>query len=739
MSLALASGCATGGSGPCVSNCAAITVAATGAGEPTSSAGLNLPLSITATISHAAQSAVTWSITGTSCTGSGSSNPCGYFTATGGTTATYMGPAAVPTDPSVNIVATSQADSGLSGTLVLTVVPDTTYVAPNNLVTNSLYVGLGLTQQFASTVTPDWSPQTQTWTCLAAGAPCASFTPAPGQAGPGVATYTPVLSEECGNGCVQISSVGTIDTGGCGAGQGSATCTAASVTVVNSRVNGTYAFQFSGFDNSSKPVSVAGTFTASANPDGTATVTGGVEDVLTASGPNTGVTITGGQFTPSSTDPNNSNNAGTLTLTNGAGVYPVQYQIVLDGPGDIQMIESDSPYAGKGQGIAEATSTKKFNQANATYAFGFTGVDSSGNRIGYAGLLPMVPGTNGGTITGGLIDVNDNGHSSNAICTSAPCNVAGSYAADGSISGLWHLTLTSPHAMAFDFFVANGNATSNNPLNLYAISTDSNPAVLGTLTLQDAKTTYNNAGLSGTSVSVLAGANDNVALVLGSPDGTSSGSGVAGACPGSGTGGVTGQFDQNNAGAITAVGIFPSSAQSPTPYTYVATNNNTGRYIFCMLGNPSATPSPILPIPFVVYASGANRGYVLDQSSASVMTGAMYAQNSPKLTEGDFTNTTTIGTFAVATNSNSVASVAPVTMNLLLTAPGNSKFNVNGTQNPGGHAVTGAYTAQSQGYGTITLTAPAAAPYVIYGLTETQFFMIEEKSGAASPVFYLAQ
>jgi hypothetical protein len=93
----------------------------------------------------------------------------------------------------------------------------------------------------------------------------------------------------------------------------------------------------------------------------------------------------------------------------------------------------------------------------------------------------------------------------------------------------------------------------------------------------------------------------------------------------------------------------------------------------------------------------------------------------------------------VATNSNSVASVSPVTMNLLLTSPGNSKFNVNGTQNPGGHAVTGAYTAQGQGYGTITLTAPAAAPYVIYGLTETQFFMIEEKSGAASPVFYLAQ
>ena len=76
--------------------------------------------------------------------------------------------------------------------------------------------------------------------------------------------------------------------------------------------------------------------------------------------------------------------------------------------------------------------------------------------------------------------------------------------------------------MTFDFFVANGseNSNGNNPLYLYAISTDSNPAVVGTMTYQNPKiTTYDNSALVGTSVSVLTGANDNVALILGSTDG----------------------------------------------------------------------------------------------------------------------------------------------------------------------------------------------------------------------------
>ncbi len=120
-------------------------------------------------------------------------------------------------------------------------------------------------------------------------------------------------------------------------------------------------------------------------------------------------------------------------------------------------------------------------------------------------------------------------------------------------------------------------------------------------------TLYNNAAFSGTSVSSLTGVqvtnsaevpdSSNVALIVGTTDGTSGGSG--------GAGGFTGTFDQNDNGTI--ISILPTS---PFSYTYVATNGNTGRYTFQMLGN---TNPVVAPLPFVLYASGANRGFLLDQ------------------------------------------------------------------------------------------------------------------------------
>ena len=48
--------------------------------------------------------------------------------------------------------------------------------------------------------------------------------------------------------------------------------------------------------------------------------------------------------------------------------------------------------------------------------------------------------------------------------------------------------------------------------------------------------------------------------------------------------------------------------------TYVATNGSTGPIHVQMLGNPTSTPV-VDPTPFVMYASGANRGYLLDVST----------------------------------------------------------------------------------------------------------------------------
>lgn len=717
LSLALASGCAKGGSGPCTgSSCPGITVTgATGNISPVDEAPVGGTITFTATFKNTTQNSVNWSLTGSSCSGSStsSSNPCGYFTATTATTATYQAPSAVPSNTSVTAVATASGDSSLDGTDDFTIVHITTAVAPG-----STNVGTGLTQQFTATATPDNAPQTFTWTCTAGSGSCANFRQDSNISG--LAYYT--AADSCsGGGCVKISAVSAADSQGCTA----AKCTIAKAVIVPSRLpSGTYAFKFSGYDSSNNPVIAAGTFTATTN----GTINSGVEDVVNSSG-FTQLAITGGSYQPTLSDTNNSNNAGKLTISTNSAT--TNYLAVLDSAGDIQFIQSDAN--GQGSGVAEkASGSSVFNTTAQTYAFGLSGEDSADKRVGYAGVLSL----NGSTsISSGQMDVNDNGNTSNGICAS-PCSVTGSYSYNAS-TNVGTLTLTSTVSQDFDFFVANGSASASTPVNVYIISKGNaggtidatHPAVVGTMLLQDSTQTYNNAAFSGTSISALTGASANVALVNGKTDGN---------------GGFTGTFDWNNNGTMISV---PPSSTCATPSicsftnTYAAAGNSNGRYTLQMLGNPNGSPA-VSPLPFVLYASGANSGFLLDQSSA-VITGTMTAQ--PSNASGSFADATLPGTYAVATASNSSPSIAPLTMNLLLTSPGNSVFNVTGTQNPGtaGNITGGAYDVQFTGSGTLsTITGSGTADYVLYGVDLTHFYLMRDATkdaGVPSAILFVAE
>jgi len=750
LSLALAGGCAKGGNGV-VTVPITIDVAITSPSNvapsfiyPTQS------VTLTATPSSGPDLPVTWSLSGTACTGSG--NPCGTLTpvtpATTPPTAAYVAPTSAVSG--VTVTATSTTSSSITGTLGITIVDITTDVAPV-----TLSVGSGLTQQFTAVAVPDDAPQTFYWTCQANGVQCASgnFSPAPNVSSPGVASYTYGPQDSCAGNCLQISAASTLDPNFCSNNPKS--CTVATASLVASRlsVSSTYAFQFSGYDSSQQPVMVVGNFTTGK----TGGISSGVEEVLTASGPSgqNPIAITGGSYTTTPFDANNSNNAGTLalTLTLPKGVsYPNQYQVVLDGAGDMRMIESDG--LGTGSGIAQKwTSANQPNlfTGNQTFAFGFTGVDSSGNRVGFAGVLPM---NGSGGIVSGQMDVNDNGNDTN-ICGASPCGVVGTYSADQNISGLWHMILTSGSLnMNFDFFISSGTTSKTNPLTFYAISTSSfdntHPEVSGTMVLQDSTQTYNNAAFKGTSVSALtgtalSGVNTNVSLTLGTTDGK---------------GNFSGQFDQNNAGTILSGAQFPPSGSNS--YTYAASGTN-GRYTFNLLGNPTAKPVQA-PLPFVLYASGQNRGFLLDPSSSSVMTGTMNPQGQGS---GTFANSVLPGTYAAATTGSGSSAVTPIAANLLLTypgiaAPGASPIPnptvVSGTQYPPYlpplQAVTGTYTLSLPGTGTITLTAPpppSPENYVIYVLdtagcsgqgllcTIKDFLMMDEDKTNANASIIFAQ
>ena len=628
--------------------------------------------------------AVTWSLSGP-----GTLTP--VTPPTTPATATYVAPATAGSQATVT--ATLAADTTVKGSLALTVVDITTDVAPS-----TLSMGKGLSQQFTAVAVPDDAPQTFTWTCTANGVQCAAtFVQDPNVLRLGGIHGEGHLQRQLN---VQISAAATpLDPTGCSPNPKN--CTIAKPALVASRVSGTYAFRFSGYDSSNHAATaVVGTFTVASNGN-----ISGVEDEMTSSG-TVSHSITGGSYSPISPSDPNSNNAGTLKLT--TGFFPDQFQVVLDGAGDIEMIESDGQ--GAGSGIAQKSSNPNLFTGNQTYAFGFTGVDSGGNRVGYVGLLPM---NGSGMIIGGQMDVNDNGNATD-ICGAGPCTIANNtatYTPDACNCGLWHMTLTPGTAapMNFDFFISSGGTGKGDPLTFYAISKDpvaTHPVVSGTMVLQDSSLTYDISHFKGTSVSALTGANAanaNVSLTLGTTDGN---------------GNFSGQFDQNNAGAILSAAQFPPTGS--TSYTYAA-SGTTGRYTFNMLGDPTAK-TVVPPIPFVLYASGANRGFLLDQKSSSVMTGTMNPQGKGS---GFFGGSTLPGTFAAATTGSGGSSVSPIAANLLLTSPGGGVFNVSGTQYPGPQTVTGAYTLAGQGTGTIALTAPSAQSYVIYVL---------DSSGTCNPL-----
>jgi hypothetical protein len=697
LSLALAVGCATGGNGE------------TGGGPSIAvtddnnlAVGATLSVTFTATVKNTTSTAVTWSLSGTDCTGSA----CGTLTpaATTPATAVYVAPAIAPSpSASVSVTATLVSDSTVAGSLVVNVIPVTVVVAPTPASPQTVTVGENLAQEFTAVAVPDAAPQTFLWSLLCTTTPCGTLAPDPNN--PGAEIYTGGSSAQS----VQISATWS-PTGTQEMPQGVNTV---KLSVAASRVtpNSTYGFQFSGYDASNLPVAVVGTVFTDKN----GLIAGGVEDVLSSSGPQEW-TVNSGSYTPIG----GNNNLGTLTLNLSLGATNIinTYTAVLTASGNIQMIESDATGV-TGSGIMQK-SGNQFNGSGQTFVFGFTGVDSysNGNRVGYVGMLPMTPNVSGtgGTIAGGMMDTNDNKATSN-ICGASPCSVAGTYTQDSTFSGLWHMTLTAGTAtLDFDFVVGGGatqTKTGPNPLTLYAISTDpiaTNPAVSGPMAYQ-VPTTYNNATFDGSSVSALTGASANVALINGVTDGTSGGTG--------GTGGFTGNFDQNNNGTVLSVSNFPSVTATSNPYTYVASSGSNGRYIFQMLGNPNATTA-VAPIPFVLYASGANRGYLLDQSSAAVMTGSMIPQAVKVSTE--YAASELPGTYAAAPFSNSDPSITPVVQNLLLTSPGGGVFSVAGTQNPSSQALTGSYTIFGTGTGTITLTsppAPTAAYSVIYAIDAT--------------------
>src|SRR5260370_28642653 len=148
LSLELAGGCAKGGNG--AGNGITVTV------SDGNLAALYVTQSVqfTAAVTGTTNTAVTWSLSGTACTGT--PNPCGTIDPTG----LYKAPATAPNPAAVTFTATSQADSTAIGSLGVKVVQVKVVVTPTPVT-----VGAGLVQPVTAVAVPDTAPQTITLTC----------------------------------------------------------------------------------------------------------------------------------------------------------------------------------------------------------------------------------------------------------------------------------------------------------------------------------------------------------------------------------------------------------------------------------------------------------------------------------------------------------------------------------------------------------------------------------------------
>jgi len=118
-------------------------------------------LTFTATVQNTTNTAVTWSVNGTT----GGTATLGTITASG----VYTAPADLPSLASVQVTATSQADSTKSSTVTITITSDITLA----LTPSAASVELGATQAFQITVTSGGHPDTKVlWSV--SGASCVS-------------------------------------------------------------------------------------------------------------------------------------------------------------------------------------------------------------------------------------------------------------------------------------------------------------------------------------------------------------------------------------------------------------------------------------------------------------------------------------------------------------------------------------------------------------------------------------
>ena len=599
----------------------------------------------------------------------------------------YHAPVTVPSPATVNVTAVSFEDQNVFATSAVTVAPApvVTITSPSAPVT--VPSGAANTVTFSATETGG-----TTNTILWYVGPVGGLGVLGGNATLGTISasgvYSPPLTPPIGQ-TVTVTA----------AAQDSPTSTASLAVTISgysaSSLQGQFAFSLSG-SNASGHFFRAGSFVA----DGARNLTSVLEDVNSSSGVTALPISSTGAYTVAA------DGRGTLQFND--GLTPASFNFVLVNGTQLQIIGFDATGTATGQANAQDISTFSASALNGIYVFDFTGTHSS-NGISEIGEFTA---DGAGHVTGGLIDVNDNGAVSqlqitgNTASVGQPPSYPSTYTPPALPNGRGTLTLaTSGATLHFSFYVVSRGAAK-------FVGTDpetSIGALTGVSAQQAPNATFNPASLNGNFAFLLAGS------------GSGGNYASAGNFSADGQGNISsGVLDENLNGT-------PSSNVVLSGVNYTVTSNgrgtltlNGGRTYVFYLG---ATGNAFFQETGTSHPNIANDGTFAQQQNAS------------------FALSQIAGTYALKTNGLSGASAETIIGELATNVSGGISAGAIDINTAGNSAsavaitpATNAFsTSSSAERGTLALTLGnplnQTRNFAVYVVSPTQVFLVEIDSG----------
>lgn len=199
--------------------------------------------------------------------------------------------------------------------------------------------------------------------------------------------------------------------------------TATFTITVTGRLQGSYSLSVNAYSHD-QPVYLVGSFVA----DGNGNITSGVFD---QSGPGSS-SFTNVQLMPSTYSLPLGSNVGTINLISSRGTY--RFAVTLSTTTDSTLIMTNSNFYGSG--VLRKQTTMALPPNASSYAFGFFGNDSGGNRLAGAGMFAL----SSLNVTGGAEDTNDNGTASGELSITS-----GTMSSPDGITGRGTLSLPERH------------------------------------------------------------------------------------------------------------------------------------------------------------------------------------------------------------------------------------------------------------------------------------------------------